>query len=125
MENAIFAITFFISYLITSLFATGGAVIAYIILGLMFDIKLVILTNMLAGIAASIFTVPTDHRSVRLDIVKYALKYCFLGLIVGGLLFKYLNSPKILTIYRYLSTISFDEKIVITSDTTKNYFITN
>ncbi len=99
MENTIFAITFFISYVITSLFATGGAVIAYIILGLMFDIKLVILTNMLAGIAASIFTVATDHRSVRLDIIKYALKYCFLGLVIGGLLFKYLNAPKILTIY--------------------------
>jgi len=90
---------FFIGFLITSLFGNGGAIISYAILAPFMDIKSIILTNMYAGATASIFVLLTDRKSVNLKIIKYVFKYAIVGLILGILIFKNIESRPLMLLY--------------------------
>jgi hypothetical protein len=100
MSQDLLLITLFgFGYFITSIFATGGMVVVYAILGLFFDIKTVISTNFYIAIFANILIIATDIKSIRLDVIKYLIKYSILGLLLGIYFFLFSDVKFIMFFY--------------------------
>lgn len=104
-EEIILFSLFGFGYFITSIFATGGMIVAYAILGLFFDIKTIVSINFHISIFANIIIILTDIKSIRLDIIKYLIKYSLPGVIIGILFFLFSNVKLIVLLYALITTI--------------------
>lgn len=107
MSQDLLLITLFgFGYFVTSIFATGGMVIAYAILGLFFDIKTVVSTNFYIAIFANILIILTDTKSIRLDIIRYLAKYSIPGLLLGIYFFLFSDVKFIMFSYAIVTTLA-------------------
>src|SRR3989338_5170070 len=99
------AIAFSLGFFIESIIGFGGGLIAYAILGFFMDTKNMILSGLYIGTCASAYILITDHKSFSKKIFFLSLPVCFLGTIIGVIIFTKLNSETILLIFAILSII--------------------
>jgi hypothetical protein len=90
------AIAFSLGFYIESIIGFGGGLIAYSILGLFMDIKSMVLVGLYIGTCASAYIVITDHKSFSKKVFLSTLPVCFLGTIIGVLIFTKIDSKTML-----------------------------
>lgn len=109
------AIAFSLGFYIESIIGFGGGLIAYAILGFFMDIKQMVLVGLYIGTCASTYIIMTDHKSFSKKIFFSSLPVCFLGTMLGVLIFTMLNSKTMLIIFGALSII-LSAKVIFFDD---------
>jgi uncharacterized protein len=93
------ALSFSIGFFIESIIGFGGGLIAYSILGFFMDIKKMVIIGVYIGSCASAYILITDHRSFSKKIFFQSMPICFLGTMIGSLIFSNIDSQTILILF--------------------------
>lgn len=109
------ATAFSLGFYIESIIGFGGGLIAYAILGFFMDIKSMVLVGLYIGTCASAYIIITDHKSFSKKVFLSSLPVCFLGTIIGVLIFTKIDSKTMLVIFGALSII-LSTKIIFFDD---------
>lgn len=112
------AVFFAFGFFIESIVGFGGGLIAYSLLGFFIDVKPMVMAGLYIGTCSSAYIAYTDFKSFNKEIFLKSLPFCFVGTIIGVLIFSKLDSKVLsvilgsLLIFLSFKIIFFD-KIVL------------
>lgn len=99
------ALFFSIGFFVESIVGFGGGLIAYSFLGFFMDIKQMVLVGLYIGTCASLYILITDHKSFSKKIFFQSMPICFLGTMIGTLIFSKIDSKTMLILFGALAII--------------------
>lgn len=99
------ALFFSIGFFIESIIGFGGALITFSVLGFFMDVKEMVIIGLYIGSCSSIYIFITDHRSFSKKIFLQSMPICFLGTMIGTLIFSNIDSQTMLTLFGAFSII--------------------
>lgn len=90
---------FSLGFFIESIIGFGGGLIAYSILGFFMDVKKMVIVGLYIGTCSSTYIFMTDHKSFSKKIFLQSMPICFLGTMIGVLIFSNIDSQTMLTLF--------------------------
>jgi uncharacterized membrane protein YfcA len=96
------SLAFSVGFFFESAIGFGGGIIAYTILGFLVDTKEMVLAGLYIGTCSSVYIYFSDPKSFDKKSFISALPICFIGTIIGVLIFTKLDSQGLLAVFGFV-----------------------